>query len=332
MTKKCTGCGVLLQASNTKLEGYTSSLENDICSRCFKLKNYGEYQDINRSNEEYEAILKAIDNTKDLVLYVVDLLNLSEDLKEIRKFISNKMILVLTKRDVLPKSVKDEKLLEKISEQMDNLHDLIVVSSEKNYNLDELMALIKKHKSSKNVYVVGLTNAGKSSLINKLIKNYSDAARDLTISPLPSTTIDTVEINISDDLNIIDTPGLIETGNINNYLDIKDLKKISPKKEIKPKTFQLKAGQCLIVEDFLRLEVLEGERSSFTCYFSNDVKVKRHNAKNPLLQELAQRTYDVDYYEDIVIPGLGFIKVVAKTKVEVYANINIKIFLRPALI
>lgn len=332
MTKKCAGCGVALQASNTKLEGYTSSLENDICSRCFKLKNYGEYQNINRSNEEYEAILKGIDKTKDLVLYVVDLLNLSEDLKDIRKFISNRMILVLTKRDVMPKSIKDEKLLAKISEKMDKLQDLIVVSSENNYNLDELMAMIKKHKSSKNVYVVGLTNAGKSSLINKLIKNYSDASRDLTISPLPSTTIDTVEINVSDDLTIIDTPGLIETGNINNYLDIKDLKKISPKKEIKPKTFQLKAGQCLIVEDFLRVEVLEGERTSFTCYFSNDVKVRRHNAKYAKLKELAQRTYEIDYYEDIVIPGLGFIKVASKSKVEVYANINIKIFLRPALI
>ena len=63
----------------------------------------------------------------------------------IRKFISNRMILVLTKRDVMPKSIKDEKLLAKISEKMDKLQDLIVVSSENNYNLDELMAMIKKH-------------------------------------------------------------------------------------------------------------------------------------------------------------------------------------------
>ena len=39
--KHCIGCGVTLQDENMTAEGYTSSLENDICSRCFKMKNYG---------------------------------------------------------------------------------------------------------------------------------------------------------------------------------------------------------------------------------------------------------------------------------------------------
>ena len=42
--KTCNGCGIKLQDENVALEGYTTSLENTICQRCFRMKNYGEYQ------------------------------------------------------------------------------------------------------------------------------------------------------------------------------------------------------------------------------------------------------------------------------------------------
>lgn len=109
--KRCGGCGVVLQDENVLQEGYTTSLENDICQRCFRMKNYGEYQVVAKSNEEYLEILKGVGSTKDLVLYVTDLLNLEEDILKIRKYINNKMILVLNKKDILPKSVKEEKLI-----------------------------------------------------------------------------------------------------------------------------------------------------------------------------------------------------------------------------
>ena len=42
------------------------------------MKNYGEYQVVTKSNEEYLKILKGIGETKDLVLYITDLLNLEK--------------------------------------------------------------------------------------------------------------------------------------------------------------------------------------------------------------------------------------------------------------
>ena len=33
--KHCQGCGILLQDQNVLQEGYTTSLENDLCQRCF---------------------------------------------------------------------------------------------------------------------------------------------------------------------------------------------------------------------------------------------------------------------------------------------------------
>ena len=332
--KTCMGCGVVLQDQNVLQEGYTTSLENDICQRCFRMKNYGEYQMIAKSNDEYLEILKSVGETKDLVLYITYLLNLEKNIAQIRTIIPNKMILVLNKKDVLPKSVKENKLISYLEEKNIHFEEVIVISANKNYNIDYLLKIIKYHKTSKKVYVVGHTNAGKISLINKLIQNYSDNVQELTMSPLPSTTLNTVTIEINDYLTLIDTPGLVETGSILNHIDPSMVKKISPKKEIKPKTFQLKPNQSIIIEDFVRIDYVEGDRNSFTVFVSNDIKVKRLlNASNRKeLKDLNKTTYDVKYDEDLVINGLGFVKIVDKGVIDVYIDKNVDVFLRKSLI
>ena len=333
MSKYCSGCGVLLQDENILEEGYTASLENDICQRCFRMKNYGEYQVSTRSNEEYIEILKSIDETKDLVVYMTDILNLDKDLTWVREYIHNKMILVLNKKDVLPKSVKDEKLINYIKETCPLFEDVVVISTEKNYNIDLLLNKIKKYQTTKRVYVVGHTNVGKSSLINKLIKNYSENNSNLTISPLPSTTLNKIEIELNDTLTFIDTPGLVDRENLVNYVDVNELKKIQPKKEIKPKTYQIRKGQCIVVDNHFRIDYVEGERNSFTVYASNSLKIKKYNAsKCQALKDLSTKEIEVGYREDVVINGLGFIKVVDKASVLVYVDKNVDVFTRKSLI
>lgn len=333
MNKKCLGCGVELQDENMLLDGYTVNLENDLCQRCFRLKNYGEYQATTKTNEEYQQILEAVGKTKDLVVYVTDVLNVEQDLYDIRKFLPNKILLVLNKRDVIPKSVKDEKLIQYFKDKYDFFNDIVVVSCEKNMNIDHLLNRIKFFQVTKQVYVVGHTNAGKSSLINKLIKNYSDSKQELTISPLPSTTLNLINIEINDYLTIIDTPGLIDEGSITNYVDNELLKIITPKKEIKTKTYQLRRGQSIIIGDLVRIDYVDGEKNSFTLYISNDIKTKRIiSSRHYDLKNLAKRTYQLPFNQDIVIKGLGFIKVVNRGVVDIYLNQRVETFLRDNLI
>ena len=332
--KYCKGCGVLLQDENVLMEGYTTNLENDICQRCFRLKNYGEYQVVTKSNEEYLRILRSVSETKDLVLYVTDLLNLEENLDDIRSMFSNKMILVLNKKDVFPKSVKDEKLIRYLENEGIHFEEVIVVSANKNMNIDYLMKRIKFHQTSKNVYVVGHTNAGKSSLINRLLENYSEKTQELTMSPLPSTTLNTVRIEVNDYLTLIDTPGLVDPGSILNHVSEKMVKKISPKKEIKPRTYQLRKNQSIVIENMIRIDYVEGERNSFTLFISNDLKVKRllNLFHNKDLKDKNRITYQVKYDEDLVISGLGFIKIVDKGVIDLYMDKDIDSFLRKSLI
>ena len=332
--KKCLGCGVTLQDANLLQEGYTTSLENDLCQRCFRMKNYGEYQVVTKSNDEYIEILKSVGKTKDLVLYITDLLNVEKDFSQIREILPNKMILVLNKKDALPKSVKEQKLIAYLKGMNISVEEVIVISCAKNYNIDYLLKRIKYYQTSKNVYVVGHTNAGKSSLINKLIKNYSDKVQELTMSPLPSTTLNMVNIEINDYLTLIDTPGLVDSGSILNHVDEKMVKKISPKKEIKPRTYQLRKNQSIIIEDLIRIDYVEGEKNSFTVFVSNDLKVKRllNLLNNEELKDLNKTTYQVKYDEDLVVVGLGFIKIVNKGVVDVYINKDVDTFMRKSLI
>ncbi len=329
--KKCLGCGVVLQNDNILNIGYTPNLENDYCMRCFKVKNYGEVNNVTTSHEDYLNILRDVSRTKDLVLYIVDILNIRENLDDIKEYLNNDIILVLNKRDILPKSVKDEKIINYLIEKY-NFKDYLVVSSLSNYNMDLLYKMIYKYKTSNDVYLVGETNAGKSSLINKIVGNYSKGLPSLTTSNVPETTLNKIRININNNLSLIDTPGVVDEGNIIYHLDTKYYKVLNTKREIKPKTYQISKNQSLLIGDFLRIDYLDGDRNSFTLYIPNGISVRKINSKHDNLKELNYMEYDIKFHEDLVIYGLGFIKIVLNGKIGVYLDKDIKTFIRKNLI
>lgn len=334
MNKYCKGCGAKLQSDDSTAIGYTPDINKDLCMRCFRLKNYGEYQTVAKTNDEYIQIIKDVGSTKSLVLYVVDLLSIPEHLEQIKEYLpNNKVILVLNKKDMLPLSVSDDKIYSFIDNLYEDVFiDKIIISANKNYNLDKLMKLIKKHRSYKNVYVVGNTNAGKSTLMNRIINDYSTNDGDITTSSMPSTTLEEIRVPFKDYV-LIDTPGLVDSYNILNYISEENIKKISSHNTIKPRTYQIKKGQALIFNDFLRIDYIEGEKNSFTAFISNDIKIKRINGKrHNNLKELSRKEIALKYHEDIVINGLGFIKTIMEGKVYVYVNQDVSVFSRKSMI
>jgi len=336
MNKKCSGCGVTLQTDKPEIEGYIEPEmyeKSKICRRCFRLKFYGDYIFVHRNNDDYEDFMQKISKTGDLIIYVVDVLNISEELINVDKLLNNPFLLVLSKKDVLPKSVKDDRVLDYLDTYKLDIVDSLCVSSEKNYNIDHLYKLILKYKKSNNVYIIGNTNSGKSTLINKMIKNYSDSKTVLTTSILPTTTLDLMEIKLNDKVTLIDTPGFIETGNIVNNCDFATLRKISPRKEIKPKTYQLDPKHSIRIDTLVQIDYLEGLKNSFTFYVSNDLnlEVTNLNYKVGIYKNIKQ-TFIVNGGEDIVISGLGWFKVVGAGTIDVYVNENVKVFQRVSII
>lgn len=336
MTKKCIGCGALFQSEYPDKQGFVDP--NDIkdalvCRRCFRIKNYGDYQVINKDSNEYKKIFNELKNKKDLILYLCDILNLDETLNEINDFIGP-VVLVITKIDLLPKSVKIRKLNDYIKQNYKlNIVDIIFVSSKKKYNIDLLLLLINKHKKEKNVYLVGNTNAGKSTLINALINASGNDNVNITTSFLPATTLDFIKVNLNDNTTLIDTPGIISNDSFLYNQKPNIVKKISPKVEIKPRTYQMKPNESIIIEDYARIDYLSNEKNSFTIYLSNDVKVKRIKLNtNDYLRNLKMINFNLFDDKDIVISGLCFCKITKKANVNVYTNENVKVFSRNNLI
>lgn len=320
---KCIGCGSILQDTIENKDGYVLDINDKLCQRCFRIRYYNEYKNTIRDNNDYLKILDSINND-DLVVYVTSLLDIRLDYIDSFK----NVIVVLTKRDILPKSVKDDKLIKYIKSRYNPL-EVIVVSSIKNYNIDYLFDILRQYKK-KNIYVVGTTNGGKSTLINKLIKNYSDNDVFITSSMYPSTTLDKIEINILG-LNIIDTPGLINKGSIVNYIDNDLLKKITIKKEIKPKTYQLTGKGSVLIEDLIRLDY-DTKGTSMTIYVNNLVNIRFLGKDNNKLLEGKCNKFSLDNNKDIVISDLCFIKFTKKVNLNIYSNYDVLIYERDNLI
>jgi len=324
MIKKCLGCGVSLQNIDKNKEGYVDNTEKEICERCFKLKNYGEYKEVSMDNDTFKQILSTIPKDS-LVVYLTSLLNINLDyVKEFKN-----VIIVLTKKDLLPKSVKDYKLINYIQNMIDNYLDIEIISSIKNYNLDNLLSKIKKYSNNKEIYFVGMTNSGKSTLINKLIKNYSDNDIEITTSMYPSTTLNKIEINI-DNMKIIDTPGLLSNGSILNSISLKEIKKITPKKEIKPRSYQLKGQGSLVIENYVRIDYYTD--NNIAIYLANNLNITKMVHENQKLKDTNKYNFNIKNGKDIVIEDLCFIKFTKECNIDIYNPLDINIYVRDNLI
>ena len=318
---KCVGCGISLQDKDPNGEGYVSSKDFTLCERCFRISNYNENRKvINRSVDVFKQIT---DN--DVVVYVSSLLSL--DLDYIDRF--KNIILVLTKKDIMPKSVKDSKIISYVK-KVCNVQDIVIVSANKKYNLDVLYNKLCKIGQNRKIFFVGFTNSGKSSLINGLINLYGNSFGKITTSMYPNTTMDTIKIRLND-LDIFDTPGIVNDKSIINVLDNSELKNINSKNTIKPITFQIKGSGSIMVDNLFRVDY-ETEESSLIFYVSNSLNVRSISLKNELFINENIITFDNVKCKDIVIADIGFIKVTNSTNLTIRYHDNIDVKIRDNLI
>ena len=298
---KCVGCGV--------------STDNNLCERCFRIRNYNEYKKIDVNENEFLDNLDKINN-EDLVVLVIDLLNIPENLDIIKNKINNKTILVINKFDLSPTD-NVERYKKYFDRYKINVIDTVCVSSKNNYNIDYLYELIKSHVSNK-VYFIGYTNSGKSSLINKIIYNYSSINTVITTSYLANTTLDLISIEL-DDFILIDTPGIISDNCINNLSD-DILKKLSKSKRIKPISYQVKGKQYILIEDLIKITAQDND---IIIYVPSNIGVNRFY-KDKEFTTVKTVDYNITNTTDIVIPNIGFIKVKkGSIKVDISKDISI---------
>lgn len=317
MNKVCIGCGSKLQTLDKNKEGYINPKVYEkatLCERCFKIKYYGEAY-VTDNPKDKTSLIKMINDSKKSVVYLVDTLTISKETLSVIDSLSNKVYLVLTKRDLLPKSVKNSKLKEYIS-NLTLIKDVFVISALKNNGVTELYnELIKNNEKS--VYVIGYTSSGKSTFINKLL-TLNGKSGNITTSSLPNTTLECINIKLNDKLTLIDTPGFVSENSSYNFIDVDIYKKLLPKSVIKPKVYTIKKDFMIILGDILRIENNSNEDVNLVFYFKNEIKLnKMRSIRNELLKDKDKLDVKVSD-KDIVLEGLGYIKVVGYANLTIY--------------
>lgn len=367
MKTRCDGCGVKIQTNDPNQIGYIRSevyLKNPdsyYCERCFNLIHYNKKIAVSINEEQFQKNIKKIAATDSLIVYVLDIYDLEGTyIKEINDYFKEKdIILVANKFDLFLDSVKVTRIKNYVQRFTSN-NDLrpkstIIMSSFKNSDISRLINEINKFQKGRDVYFFGMTNVGKSSIVNKILEHLNQKNQKITVSAMPSTTLDLIKIPLPNKTYLYDTPGILNTHQFTYYLTKETLNIISPKKYIKPKVFQLNPEQALFIGGFCVFEFLEGSRSSFVVNVSNSVVIHRTKLSNskdfyekhlddilklPTEEERTKlgeiSSYEFNFTEeekiDISISGLGFVTIKGNGKVRVKCFEKIKVNLREAII
>ena len=138
-----------------------------------------------------------------------------------------------------------------------------------------------------------------------------------------------------------------------HYLTAKNLKYVSPKKEIKPKTYQLNQEQTLFLGGLGRFDFIKGEKQGFTAFFDNELKLHRtklegatafydkhvgglltppNSKEKEEFPPLVSHEFTIKDKTDLVISGLGWIRVNGEAKVAVWAPEGVAVVTRKAII
>lgn len=341
--KRCYGCGAILQDQYPNEKGYLppekfKSDEESLCQRCYKLRHYSAYKEAPSLNNDYLKILNEAKANSDLIVYVLNAFSLeSSIISNINEHLSDNVLVIINKRDIID-SISDNRILSKCEELLANnnikVKDIILTSSSNNNanNIEEISSKIDKLRDGKSVYFIGVNQVGKSSLVNSMLKHYTNRTNKMiTTSPYPGTTLEVIAIPLDENTYIYDTPGIENSDSIISHIEPTISRFLLPRDKIKPYKETFKPGQSLVISNFLRVDLLDGKKVNFTCYFSNDLPIEKINfvKADSYLNDLkngnntAYFTNKVQNYSDLVetkinaIPGkrnvlrifgLGFIE------------------------
>jgi len=309
---RCIGCGAIFQTEDKNAIGYIpkEKLEDSkLCERCFRILHYNDLKIVELPKTK--EVLGFVNKKGKFAFFLVDLLNINLEVLETYRNIKVPKCLIISKVDFIPKYIKKNNIKIWLKEEYGINEEIIFLSAVKNHNISSISSILEKN-SIKEGYLLGYTNSGKSTLINR-IKNENN----ITTSLIPNTTLDFINIKLENNLTLIDSPGFLYENPIYDANDIVFIKKLNPKTFIKPITFQLKKGASITVENILRIENVS-DKCNLTFYMSNLLDIKKIYEKNNTLKNLETISLETKKNQDLVIKGVGFINVKSNAKLNIY--------------
>ncbi|UOF88895.1 ribosome biogenesis GTPase YqeH [Fodinisporobacter ferrooxydans] len=358
----CMGCGAALQTEDTHAPGYVPSpvmeQEAPICRRCFRIQHYNEISPVAIEEQTFRDILSSIATKRAVVVHVIDLFDFPGSvLPSLHRFIGNQpLIVVANKVDILPKQTSLDRVRDWLRDELHRLHldpqEICLVSSKKQKGIGDIRIALERLAKQRDVYVAGVSNVGKSTLINALVSSFGERSSLLTTSRFPGTTLSVVEIPIPAlKTKLVDTPGILTTHRISDVICPACLKDVTPNSEIRPKIYQLRNRQTLFLGGLARIDFVSGADQSFVCYVANSLHVHRTKLEqaddlydrhvgellrppcgncSDSLRDLVTHSFSMPKAgtRDVVISGIGWVAVKgqgAEIKVHVPRGIDVTI-------
>ncbi|PKU83285.1 NO-associated protein 1, chloroplastic/mitochondrial [Dendrobium catenatum] len=269
----------LSEATGGPLPGDSSAEDSKplVCARCHSLRHYGRVKDSSAENLlpdfDFDCMIApkiaSPSGPRSVVLFVVDstdfdgsfprkvsrLLSTSIDhnalaWKESKSANIPRIILVVTKLDLLPSSVSQEMLNEWTRRRANilgavKLAGLHLVSAVRDWGVRNLVEQVAEFAGPRgNVWAVGAQNAGKSTLINAMGRCVGRKMTQLTEAPVPGTTLGIVRVEgvLCGHAKLFDTPGILHPYQITTRLTREEQKLIHISKELKPRTYRIKVS------------------------------------------------------------------------------------------
>ncbi len=349
---RCYHCGAILQCENENEKGYiipeslhrATPIQIIYCDRCFEtMKAFNNSELEQKVDQEVLKILDDAFATDALIIWVVDLFSFngtlnSEIANKIKKL---NVVVVGNKRDLFPVNMKDESLVEYLVDRFNAYgikpKSVRLLGATNKIDSKELIDSMNAARKGHDVYMIGNSTSGKTSIINRAMKGFENkTSRQIKTITYPGTSVNVLEIPLSRSSFFYELPGISQTTSATGKLEKDVIRQIVPKKAVKVITRTMSAGDALMVGSLAAFEVIKGKTANYRFYSAEGVETRKVQSKKlddyinennirrfarPVSERLVS-FLDYDMFEyamendkkwhDIAIEGLGWLSFIAQ--------------------
>ena len=286
---RCQSCGAILQADSKKEPGFISKaiVENGVpkipyCNLCYeKMLSLNSSALDHETDKDILKILKDAVATDSLIVWVVDLFSFNGTLNpDVVKRVKKLNILVIgSKRDLMPSFATDEMLTryldERFSEVGINPIAIKLIGNEDAINIKKILELFAEYRKGRDVYLIGELNSGKTTIINKMLKDYKNNTRWQVKTELyPGTNSNVLEIPLTNSSFFYELPDLSNSTTVFSRVEAPVQKLITPKKEVVMTRKFIGDGSAICVGNLACLYVVKGHHTSIRVFAGEKVEIK----------------------------------------------------------
>ena len=349
---RCYHCGAILQCENEEEKGYiipeslhrATPIQIIYCDKCFEtMKAFNNSELEQKVDKEVLKILDDAYATDAYIIWVVDLFSFNGQLNsEIANKIKKLNVTVVgTKRDLFPVNMKDDSLVEYLVERFNEYgikpKSVRLYGASSKMDSKELISAMNEARKGHDVYMIGNSTSGKTSIINKAMKGFENkTTRQIKTITYPGTSVNVLEIPLSRSSFFYELPGISQTTSAQGRLEKDVVRQITPRKAVKVTTRTMGAGDALMVGSLAAFEVIKGKVASYRFYAAEGVETRKVQSKKlddyinennirrfarPVSERLVS-FLDYDMFEyamendnkwhDIAIEGLGWLSFIAQ--------------------